>query len=101
MAWTYMCRVDDIDEEDVMRVDHDGSPYAVYRTEKGVFTSDGMCTHEDADLSDGLVMDNVIECPLHQGRFDIPSGRALSPPVCINLQTYDTKVEDGYVYAWL
>ena len=101
MAWVHMCQLDDIDEEDVIRIDHQGHPYALYRTEQGVFASDGMCTHEEADLADGLVMDNVIECPLHQGRFDIRTGKALSPPVCVNLKTYDATVEDGSVYVWL
>lgn len=99
MTWVRMCKVEDIDEEDVLRVDHEGHVYAVYRTEDGVFASDGICTHEYADLSEGLVMDNVIECPLHQGRFDIRTGEALSPPVCVNLKTYETSVKDGEVYV--
>lgn len=101
MTWVHMCRLDDIDEEDVIRVDHDGHVYAVYRTEDGVFATDGICTHEDADLSEGLVIDNVIECPLHQGRFDIRTGKALSPPVCVNLRSYPTSVHDGEVYVQL
>ena len=41
---------------------------------------------------------DIIECPRHQGRFHIPSGRARSPPVCIDLKTYPVKVEDGRIY---
>ena len=41
---------------------------------------DGLCTHEQAHLCDGLVMDHVIECPMHNGRFDIRNGRALRAP---------------------
>ena len=59
---------------------------------------DGICTHEVAQLEDGLVIGTVIECPLHQGRFDVTNGKALSAPVCVDLKTYPTKVEDGDVY---
>ena len=52
-------------------------------------------------LADGLVMDDVIECPLHQGRFDIRTGKALSAPVCVDLKTYETKVENDRVFVRL
>ena len=41
---------------------------------------------------------DVIECPLHNGRFDIRDGRALGAPACVNLKTYPAKVEDGFVF---
>jgi 3-phenylpropionate/trans-cinnamate dioxygenase ferredoxin subunit len=45
-------------------------------------------------------LDGVIECPFHQGRFHIPSDRAKSPPVCVDLKTYPVKPVDGQVYIW-
>ena len=48
-------------------------------------------------LCDGLVMDYTIECPKHNGLFDYRTGEALRAPVCVNLKTYTTKVEDGRV----
>ena len=99
--WIQVCQADDIDEEDVARFDHDGRTFAVYNTPKGFFATDGICTHEVAHLADGLVMDTVIECPLHQGRFDIPSGKAKGPPACVDLRTYPVKVEDDRVFIQL
>lgn len=99
--WVRVCGTEDIDEEDVIRWDHGDRSFAVYRTERGYFATDGYCTHEAQHLGDGLVMGTVIECPLHQGRFDIPSGRALTPPVCVDLKTYPVKVEDGGVFVQL
>jgi 3-phenylpropionate/trans-cinnamate dioxygenase ferredoxin subunit len=49
-------------------------------------------------LADGLVMDEIIECPKHNGRFDYRTGEAMGAPVCINLATYPVKVEDGTVF---
>ena len=97
VKWVVACSVDDIDEEDVMRFDHDGASFAVYRTEDGFFASDGWCTHERAHLADGFVIGGEIECPLHQGRFEIASGKPKSPPVCVRLKVYPVKIEAGQV----
>ena len=91
------CAFDDIDDEDVLRFDHAGHTYAVYRVEDRVYATDGLCTHEQVHLCDGLVMEHVIECPKHNGRFDIRDGRALGAPVCVNLRTYPAKVEGGRI----
>ena len=97
--WVQVCAADDIEEEDVIRFDHGNRTFAVYRSpEDEYYATDGLCTHEKIHLADGLVMDNVIECPKHNGRFDYTDVSALEAPVCINLQTYPVKVEDGLVF---
>ena len=96
--WVEACHADDIEAEDVIRFDHGARTFAVYRSpENEYFATDGVCTHEHAYLSDGLVMDNIIECPKHNGRFDYKTGEAKGAPVCVNLRTYLVKVEDGKV----
>ena len=99
--WIRVCAADEIEDEDLIRFDYDGRTYCVYNTEKGFFATDGLCTHEEQHLEDGLVIGSVIECPLHQGRFDIPSGKALSAPVCVDLKTYEVKVDGGDVFISL
>lgn len=100
-TWIDACAVDDVDEEDLITWEHGGKLYAIYNTEKGFFATDGLCTHEEQSLEEGLVVSCVIECPLHGGRFDICTGKALSTPVSINLATYPVKVEGGRVYVQL
>lgn len=97
-TWIRACATDEIDEEDLTRFDHGGRTFCIYNTEKGFFATDGHCTHEDQHLEDGMVIGTVIECPLHQGRFDIPTGKALSAPVCVDLKTYPVKVENGDIF---
>jgi 3-phenylpropionate/trans-cinnamate dioxygenase ferredoxin subunit len=101
VVWVDVCAADAIEEEDVLRFDRDGRTYAVYRTASGVYATDGWCTHEQAHLADGLVLDEIIECPLHQGRFHIPTGRAKSPPVCIDLKTYPAREQGGRIQIGL
>ena len=99
--WTDVGALDDLDDEDVMRFDHHGKTYAIYRYDERVYASDGLCTHEKIHLADGLVMEHVIECPKHNGRFDIRDGRALGAPVCVNLKTYPARVHDGRIQVQL
>jgi 3-phenylpropionate/trans-cinnamate dioxygenase ferredoxin subunit len=96
--WVEACGINDIEEEDVIRFDYEEHTFAVYRTDKGDFyATDGFCTHQKVHLSTGFVMGDVIECPKHNGRFDIPTGRAKRAPVCVDLRTYPVKVEQGKV----
>ena len=97
-TWIDVCAADEIAEEDVKRFDHGGRTFAVYRSpDDKYFATDGLCTHEKVHLADGLVMDNIIECPKHNGRFDYRTGEAKGAPVCVNLQTHPVKVEGGRV----
>jgi 3-phenylpropionate/trans-cinnamate dioxygenase ferredoxin subunit len=96
--WVEACAADDIDEEDVMRFDHGGRTFAIYRSpDDEFFATDGLCTHEKVHLADGLVMDDIIECPKHNGRFNYKTGAAKGAPVCVNLKTYPVKVDAGKV----
>jgi 3-phenylpropionate/trans-cinnamate dioxygenase ferredoxin subunit len=97
-SWVEACNANDVEEEDVIRFDHGGRTFAIYRSpEDEYFATDGICTHEHAYLTDGLVMDNIIECPKHNGRFDYTTGQAKGAPVCVNLRTYQVKVENGII----
>ncbi len=100
MAWVAACGVDDVDAEDVIPFSHGGADYAVYRSPDDEYhATAGHCTHERELLCDGLVLDGVIECPKHNGRFDYATGKALGAPAIVDLRTYPVKVEDGTVYV--
>ena len=96
--WIDVCAAADIAEEDVLRFDKDGRTFALYRSmDNKYYATDGLCTHEQVHLADGLVIDNIIECPKHNGRFDYRTGAAKGAPVCVDLKTYPVKVEGGRV----
>lgn len=97
--WIEICGVDDIDAEDVIRFDHGTRTFAIYRSpDDEYFATDGLCTHEQVHLADGLVLDDIIECPKHNGRFNYRTGAAKSAPACVNLRTYPVKIEGGKVH---
>jgi 3-phenylpropionate/trans-cinnamate dioxygenase ferredoxin subunit len=100
MPWTRACAADDVDAEDVIRFDHAGQVFAIYRSpDDEFFATQGLCTHEAACLADGLVMDDIIECPKHNGRFNYKTGQAKGAPVTVPLRTFPIKVEDGAVFV--
>lgn len=99
-GWVDAMAADAIDPEDVRPFDHGRLTLAIYRTsDDKYFATDGMCTHEAADLTEGFVMGDIIECPRHNGRFNVRTGVALGAPACVDLVTYPVKVENGRVWV--
>ena len=100
MAWTDACACDDIEPEEALRFDQGGRTFAIFRNDQGdFFCTDGLCTHEDVHLSDGLVVENTVECPKHASIFNVETGEVETPPACENLKVYNTKVTDGRVFV--
>ena len=81
--------------------DHGAATCAIYRTAAGFFVSGGRCTHEAADLAEGFVIGDVIECPLRQGHYHTPSGKALGASVGVNPLAYPTRIEAGRAFIGL
>ena len=96
--WIFAISADEVEEEDVMPAEIRGMEIAVYQAKGKFYATHDKCTHGDAFLSEGVVVGEVIECPLHQGRFCIKTGKALSAPVSKPIQTFETKLENGNVF---
>lgn len=101
-GWIEVCESERLKKEDVLRFDHGGKTFAIYRTEDGSFyATDGMCTHGQAHLADGFVKGRLIECPKHNGRFDVTDGSPQRPPVCVGLTTYKVREVGGRIQLGL
>ena len=99
--WFFVDTIDALDEDDFMRFDHRGETYILYKVKGELFATDGLCTHEAQHLEDGVLIGHIIECPLHQGRFDIRNGKCAGGPVCEHLKTYRVKVEADRLFIEL
>lgn len=99
MAWQRAASFNSIPEGGVIGVKLDGLPVALYRLQDKVCATHGVCTHALALLAEGFVEDDKIECPLHQGLFDIRTGKALCAPLTKDLQTFAAKVEGDDVFV--
>lgn len=83
-----------LDKGDVIRFDFAEHTYAIYRTnEDEYYATEGICTHGNMHLAEGLVIGKQIECAKHNGRFNLKDGSVGRPPVCVGLKTYAVKIE--------
>jgi len=98
-GWVKICAMDELKNEDVLRFDAEDQTYAVYKNDKGEFyATEGICTHGNTHLAEGMVIGNQIECPKHNGRFDIQNGCVKRNPVCVGLKTFPVKEENGSLF---
>jgi nitrite reductase/ring-hydroxylating ferredoxin subunit len=72
---------------------------AVYNIDGEFYATEAHCTHAAADLADGILEGQVIECSLHFGAFHVPSGKAVQAPCFDDLRTFRTEVKDGQVFV--
>lgn len=95
--WVDLIARDALEPGDVTAVEHGGRKLAVYDAPDGVYVTLALCTHGGADLCDGYFDGHIIECPLHQGYFDVRDGRALGAPATRALKTFLARVHEGRV----
>lgn len=100
-GWVDLVAVADLDPGDVTEVALGGRRLAVYDAADGVHVTAALCTHGGAPLADGYFDGHIIECPLHQGCFDIRDGRPMGAPVTRALKVYPARVVDGRVQVRL
>jgi phenylpropionate dioxygenase-like ring-hydroxylating dioxygenase large terminal subunit/NADPH-dependent 2,4-dienoyl-CoA reductase/sulfur reductase-like enzyme len=99
MDWFKTLETASVLEQGAVATEVDGLRIALWAIEGDIFATGNICTHAFAYLTDGHVENGCIECPLHQGLFDIRSGKALSAPVTKDIATYAVKQEDGFVWV--
>ncbi|MCL4746705.1 MAG: non-heme iron oxygenase ferredoxin subunit [Burkholderiaceae bacterium] len=92
-GWVRIAAASEVPDGDVKGVTVEGKALAVYRINGEVFVTTDVCTHAKACLSDGYLDGETIECPLHQGLFHVPSGKALGAPATEPLETYEVKLQ--------
>lgn len=75
----------------------EGREIAVFNVGGRFYAIEDTCTHERASLSEGEVMDNVVECPRHGARFDLATGKVLSLPAVRDVRAYRVQVEGDQI----
>jgi naphthalene 1,2-dioxygenase system ferredoxin subunit len=98
-TWIELAAVDAIPEDDVIGIDAEGKSFALYQIDGEIYATDNICTHGNARLCDGFLEGHEIECPLHQGKFDIRNGKAMCAPLTEDVKTYPVKIEGTCVFV--
>jgi nitrite reductase/ring-hydroxylating ferredoxin subunit len=74
-----------------------GVRYAVFRIDGRYYVTHDHCTHGPGSLSEGMVEGEEVECPFHQGRFHIPTGRPTAPPCTEAVRVFTAHLIDGRI----
>ncbi|MES2536164.1 MAG: non-heme iron oxygenase ferredoxin subunit [Pseudomonadota bacterium] len=96
--WVDVTAADAVPEDDVIGVEVGGQNVALFNVSGEVFATDNICTHGHALLCDGFLEGFEIECPLHQGRFDVRNGKAMCAPLTEDVRSYPVKIENGRLF---
>jgi nitrite reductase/ring-hydroxylating ferredoxin subunit len=78
-------KIVEVDGEDVVLANVDGQIYAI----------GGTCTHRGGPLGEGVLTDDVVECPFHAGQFNVRTGEVVGPPPSEPVKTYAVQVDGG------
>lgn len=95
--WVALCGASDVAPGCVLRSEAGGRVYAVFNVEGMIYVTQDECTHGPGLLSEGYVLDDEVECPFHQGRFHIASGRATCAPATEPLRIWTARLVEGEV----
>ena len=96
--WIDALSADELPTDDVIGVVVAGRDIALYTVGDAVYATDNTCTHGQARLCDGFLDGHEIECPLHQGKFDVRDGKPACDPVTEALRSYPVRVDGQRVY---
>lgn len=96
--WVNVVPLDAVPQGEAIEVECAGRPIALYRVDgSNVYATDAICTHAYGRLADGFLEGHEIECPLHQGRLDVRTGKAMCAPLTEDVRVYPVRIQDGEV----
>ena len=97
--WHCVAKTGEVLEDEPKAVQIGNDYIAIYKIDDSFYATDDICTHEFASLAEGFVDGDCIECPLHAGKFHIPTGKAMTAPVTEDLRTYPVRVDGDDIFV--
>lgn len=88
-----VAKLSDIQPGELMYVEAGDEFVCLINIDGEIHAINDSCTHEDASLSDGTIIGDEIECPLHGGAFDIRTGEPTSFPVVVAIEKYGVRID--------
>ena len=92
-----VCPTSEVADNSVKSFEVGNNVIAVYNVGGTFYATDNECTHGAASLAEGILEDDIIECTLHFGAFNVKTGEAVQAPCFTALRTYKVAVQDGQV----
>lgn len=95
--WIGVALRGELENGGMLAVDAGEHSIAIYDVGGEIFATDNECTHALAYLTDGTLEGDVVECPLHGGRFSVRTGEGLCAPITCGLRVYEVRLVDNEI----
>jgi len=99
MTWKTIANASDVGDDQALAFEHNGAKLALFRSAEAFHVTDNVCTHQYALLSHGWIEDGCVECPLHQGVFDLATGQAKCAPATQPIRVYPVRLRGDDIQA--
>ena len=96
-----VAKTSEVDDDEAIAVSVGRQDIGIYKLGGEYYALADICTHAYAALSDGYVEDGQIECPLHGACFDIKTGKALTAPAAIDVDSFPVKIDGDQILVGL
>ena len=97
----HVCSIKELKEKEKIVVEVDDESVLVLIVGDRIYAISNICTHEYAEMVNGLVVGDTITCPVHLSRFKLETGEVLNPPAEKSLKTYKVVERDNEVFIEL
>ena|SRR6266536_6287358 len=88
-----VAKVDEIKMGERMVVELGRHWVAIFNVDETYYAIEDVCTHDDGPLAEGDLEGCIITCPRHGATFDIRTGKVLSPPALVDVQSYEVQIQ--------
>lgn len=95
--WRKVCGEGELAEGGQKLVTAGEDPVLLTRLDGKIYAVGNKCTHYECKLHEGVLLGRTVVCRCHDARFDVTTGKVVSPPALNDLPVYPVKVEGGDV----
>ncbi len=97
-SWLEIGNIEEIPKLGARVVKYSQGDIAIFRTaDDRIFALRDQCPHKQGPLSQGIVHDHTVTCPLHNWKIKLEDGQAVAPDEgCAGV--YQTKIEGGIIF---
>ena len=90
--WVKAAAVSEVPPGKAKLVEVEGTQIALFNVGGTLYAIDNTCSHVGGPLAEGSLEGEQVECPWHGARFDVKTGKMLSPPAEGDVASYPVRV---------
>jgi 3-phenylpropionate/trans-cinnamate dioxygenase ferredoxin component len=94
-----ICPVEELPPGELKRVEWEDLEIGVFNCNGDLVAIEDRCSHDNGDLVEGEFDSErcTVECPRHGSVFDLRTGKPLTLPAYVPVDTFPVRVDDGVI----